>query len=163
MTRARIFRWLRIAWTAFCGSACLTLIVLWVRSYSWNDRLTRDEANTPAIFLESDLGDLHFHRSRPSTAGLDGWRHWKYEQDPSTAKAVRGRPWVRGRFAWRVMARNRQDVEITAPHWSVVWAFGLLAVLPQVRRVALRFSLRTLMIATTLIAATFGLITWAVR
>src|SRR5262245_26932319 len=31
------FRKLRIAWSIFCGIACVLLIVLWVRSYTWWD------------------------------------------------------------------------------------------------------------------------------
>src|SRR4051795_652243 len=31
------FRKLRIAWSVFWGVACVLLIVLWVRSYSWNE------------------------------------------------------------------------------------------------------------------------------
>ena len=31
------FRKLRIAWSVMCGIACVLLIVLWVRSYWWQD------------------------------------------------------------------------------------------------------------------------------
>ena len=159
----RALRYLRIVWTVCCAVAWLVFAALWVRSYSWNDRLFHGGANTSAIFLESDLGELHFQESRSSTEGPDGWSHWKYQQDPSTAKAVRDRPWVQGRFAWRVFGSIGQNVEITAPHWALVWAFAILATLPWGRRVALRFSLWTLMIATTLVAAACGFIVWAVR
>src|SRR6478672_11323736 len=42
------FRKLRIAWSVFCGLACLLLIVLWVRSYSRLD------------YVEAAIDDTHY-------------------------------------------------------------------------------------------------------
>src|SRR3954466_10432902 len=33
------FRKLRIAWSVFCALACVLLVVLWVRSYFYHDRV----------------------------------------------------------------------------------------------------------------------------
>jgi hypothetical protein len=44
------------------------------------------------------------------------------------------------------------------PHWFVALLFAALAALPWIRPT---FSLRTLLIATTLIAVLLGLVAWA--
>jgi hypothetical protein len=49
------------------------------------------------------------------------------------------------------------------PYWFLVLVFGGLAISPWTTRPKLRFSLRTLLIATTLVAVALGLIVWAVR
>ena len=46
------------------------------------------------------------------------------------------------------------------PQWCPVLASMILAVIPWLRW---RFSLRTLLIATTLVAVVLGIIVWAVR
>ena len=47
------------------------------------------------------------------------------------------------------------------PYWSLIILFGALAMIPLLLR--RRFSLRTLFIATTLVAAVLGLIFWMSR
>ncbi len=39
MERAKVIRGLRIAWSVWCGILCVLLIVLWVRSYWWQDEI----------------------------------------------------------------------------------------------------------------------------
>ena len=48
------------------------------------------------------------------------------------------------------------DGGFVVPHWFGVLLFAALAVVPWIRR----FSLRTLLIATTLVAVALGLIIW---
>src|SRR5262245_56059937 len=40
MTRPRLIRGLRIAWSVWWGILCVLLVVLWVRSYWFKDELT---------------------------------------------------------------------------------------------------------------------------
>jgi hypothetical protein len=49
------------------------------------------------------------------------------------------------------------------PHWFLVLLATTFATLPWIRYFEWRFSLRTLLIATTLVAVVLGLIVWAVR
>ena len=49
---------------------------------------------------------------------------------------------------------------VTAPDWFLVVISASLATAPWIRR---RFSLRTLLIATTLVAIGLGFIVWATR
>jgi hypothetical protein len=50
--------------------------------------------------------------------------------------------------------------ELVLPHWFVV---GIVATLTSIPWLRWQFSLRTLLIATTLVAALLGLIAYAVR
>jgi hypothetical protein len=52
------------------------------------------------------------------------------------------------------------DYEIVIPHWIVVFAFALLG---AAMWIPWRFSLRMLLIVTTLIAGLLGLIIWLIR
>jgi hypothetical protein len=51
----------------------------------------------------------------------------------------------------------------TIPQWSLVFTCFALAAAPWTRQFSYRFSLRTLLIATTLIAMVLGLIVWTLR
>jgi hypothetical protein len=49
------------------------------------------------------------------------------------------------------------------PHWFLVVGFAVLSAVPWIEHIHWRFTLRTLLIATTLVAIVLGLIVWAVR
>jgi len=49
------------------------------------------------------------------------------------------------------------------PHWFLIALSATFAAVPWIRQLKLRFSLRTLLVATTLIAVVLGLITYAAR
>jgi hypothetical protein len=78
-----------------------------------------------------------YHRNTPN--GERGW-------DP---RGMTGRSWTHPASG------------IMLPHWAVVVFFGSLAILPWMPHVRWRFSLRTLLIATTLVAVVLGLAVYA--
>jgi len=49
------------------------------------------------------------------------------------------------------------------PNWFVVLVFASLAAFPWIRWIRVHYSLRTLLIATTLLAVALGLAVWAAR
>src|SRR6476661_7413421 len=51
------FRKLRIAWSVLCGIACVLLILLWVRSYWWNDSVFK-RLGTRELLLQMRLGEV---------------------------------------------------------------------------------------------------------
>ena len=63
-------------------------------------------------------------------------------------------------FEW-----NKYDdgVNIIIPYWFFVFVTATLTTAPWIRQLRWRFSLRTLLIATTLVAAVLGLIVYALR
>src|SRR4051794_2870734 len=82
------FRKLRIAWSMFWGLACVLLIVLWVRSYWWNERILVGLCNR-AFQASHVLGRLQLQCvNAPSTSfwatcgrfPVDTWR-----RDPAYA------------------------------------------------------------------------------
>ena len=50
-----------------------------------------------------------------------------------------------------------------APHWTIALLCGTFATIPIATHLKWRFSLRTLLIATTLVAVLLGIIMWTVR
>ena len=143
----RRFRKLRIAWSVFWGVLAVLLCVQWVRSYWWVDAIGVD----PTRQIVSYRGILF----------VDGGVYYDAEWE--------GAPTLRrlGRidFLWAsdppVSLRNFSfstgPRTLTIPQWLPVLVAGLIAYSPWIRR----FSLRTLLIATTLAAVLLGLAVWA--
>jgi hypothetical protein len=184
---------LRIGVSAFFGLLTLLLVVLWVRSYwtfdaichkhpvtmtecetatgfvgigkwkrsripsnyeyewlkSWSIRTTRRPDGTNTMF-EWSVRVFLFQRRDGYRSILD-----RVSQQPSWQFAgFRIKTWGSGWIA-------------VAPFWALVGTSCSMAALPWVKRNWFvpphRFSLRTLLIATTLLAAVLGLAVWAGR
>jgi hypothetical protein len=152
------FRKLRIAWSVVCGIACVLLIVLWVRSYWWYDMLVLD-LHSRMVGFGSFRGEF-VHSLFNVTPPPDGGNfHWVNRSEYITAATefplVRnGRPaettlgfgWFTG-VDWHYLF---------VPIWLPVVSTAALAIilwLPAFHR----FSLRTLLIATTLVGVVLGL------
>src|SRR6476660_3466826 len=148
------FRKLRIAWSLFWGLACVLLIVLWVRSYRIWDRCYWP-GKTTGVQLNSDAGHVvlcvgphvpsshivsFFAESRPT-----------FDESKTFYKDV-----VLGFF----FSRTQSDWRLDVPYWFIVLLSMLLPVTPWLRQFNWRFSTRTLLIATTLVAVVLGLIVW---
>ena len=158
------FRKLRIAWSVACGIACVLLIALWVRSYSARD-MTRGV-----------IAGSHLHLNATSLNGeaaiaFDQWigspHPWIFESVSNRENmiavfsSVTGKPplsWLgfRWQFKWNL-------VVVVFPYWFSVLISGTLAAIPWLPWWSNRFSLRTLLIATTLVAVVLGLIAAVLR
>jgi hypothetical protein len=140
------FRTLRIAWSVFWGLACVLLIVLWIRSYRISDSVYH------RTWLTSSMsGAIGIVRLGPASKA----------------------PWP-ARWTWGTLSRDefqiikspwhfhsdKFETEVVFPHWIPVLLAGTLTAIPWL---CYRFSLRTLLIATTLVAVVLGLAVWAVR
>jgi hypothetical protein len=133
------FRKLRIAWSVGCGILCLLLIILWVRSYSHSDELTGTFGNHLGFVIQSEQGQMRYGKpwdEKPS---------WNFDSSPLGDDYPPSFPPMGG-FDW--------------PLWLAVLLTGTLIVIPWLRW---RFTLRTLLIATTLVAVVLGLIVWLSR
>jgi len=145
------FRKLRIAWTAAWGAACVLLIVFWVRSYWWLDGLSYARGTTYVSIFTS--------------TGIAGFNCASWPNGTRMGNKP-GFEWV----SFRVPAPPNQDIKplmwvwrpegplITVPVWCCESVLVLSAALPWLRY---RFSLRTLLIATTLFAVVLGLVVLA--
>jgi hypothetical protein len=151
------YRKLRIAFSITCGIACVLLVVLWIRSYRSCDLLRRNilGARLEVIAVE---GRLKITRTGPQPNWIIGplpsTLNYQLDQ-PEAETLVRH---IRG-FAnsWGFGIERGKISAILVPYWFPVIITGVVAGLPWLG-IARRFSLRTLLIAMTLIGLILGLI-----
>jgi hypothetical protein len=117
------FRTLRIAFSAACGVVCLLLIVLWVRSYWWNDVVFRLDPANKVTTLGSSYGAAYFARMvlTPLPGDLPprtphGWKISSTEANELQKK-----------FAWEFTPGK---VIVMFPYWIPVVTFAILAATP---------------------------------
>ena len=139
----RFLLYMRIAYSATCLIACVLLIVLWVRSY-WRQDILQCGHNRA---LASNLGCIE--------AGI-----------------ISLGPAIKNRWIITTAPRNRRDWPTYSflgfgyspdkfwpiaifPNWALTILLAIFATAPWIRY---RFSLRTLLIATTLVAVMLGLV-----
>jgi hypothetical protein len=157
------YRKLRIAWSVFWGLAAVFLIVLWVRSYEWRDRIViplrtprflRVDSNHGKVEFETygqGMGEMSF--SITAISHVDITAAWD-RSFPTVPQPV-------DRKQWRWESRTGRFF-VYLPHWSLVTILAALAVVPWIRWPR-RFTLRTLFVATTLVAVLLGVVVGAVR
>jgi len=151
------FRKLRIAWSVFWGLAAVLLIVLWVRSYWWIDGISGNRGRH-YIYADVHSGLARFARIVPTGQFPPvPWRAFSHslrESDlEAAANSSKGNHRALG-FQWRIFGNGWN---VAVPIWFPALICGGLAAVPLGRP---RFTLRTLLIATTLVAVVLGLIVW---
>ena len=144
----RYLRYLRILWTVFCGLACVLLVVLWVRSYWRGDVVHCPTA--PPLLVNSVRGvfQVNVIPNDIGTGWGPGWGWTSFSPDLMATKQGNKPNWE-----WH---SDRYTTVVSFPVWAVVLpiAFAAVPLWFQPRR----FGLRTLLIATTLIAVVLGMI-----
>jgi hypothetical protein len=160
MDRARAIQLLRIAASAVCLIVCALFVVLWVRSYYGKDLLNGRLPVGQGIMADSWQGrvtlvgipisertDFHWGLSViPADTWLGILRYMSGEMSQD-----------RDVFGFNLKMRAPLDWKVASPHWFLVLLFAAFGAAPWIRW-SKRFSLRTLLIATTLIAVVLGLI-----
>ena len=151
------FRKLRIAWSVGWGVLCLLLIVWWANSNISVDKfaLPVNQAtyfkflslpNEFAIGLDdSGLSSGTWHGHIPT----DDWLHDYF--------MYCGNPWS------ATPSFFVEDEFVIFPHWFGVLLSATFTVAPLMLNLRWRFSLRTLLIATTLVAVVLGLVVAVIR
>ncbi len=148
-------RSLRIAWSVAWGIAAVLLMVLWARSYrNLNGLSAADEcylidSQNRRCGVATDAGLISVCVTNPSPWPVS-WSFSYFQEDE-----------IRQGFGWWTSdhgtGRNDSSTALVVPLWlPVAVAAGCTAV-PWIR-LASHFSVRTLLIATTLIAIGLGLI-----
>jgi hypothetical protein len=151
-----VLQYLRIAVTALSLTACVLLTALWVRSYSWTDTFTVSQRFSVTTFrgelTVSIVGDNAGYSNIPfiySNQRLSENFHYDWSDDVQPL--------------WNVFfARGESLPEV---YFVVLKLYALVAIQFIVALVASpwlpwsrRFSLRTLLIATTLVAVGLALV-----
>jgi hypothetical protein len=156
----RRFRRTRIAVSILFGVLTVALCVLWVRSYWWKDGAVWVFAPGRYIAVESDRGNL---TSR--FQDLRGQARFPYDGPMKLTELTFRSRWLstsdrfKG-FGWHI---SRDFVLIASPYWFLVLTAATLGLLTAALRPRWHFSLRTMLIATTLVAVVLGLGVWLAR
>jgi hypothetical protein len=154
------FRKLRIAWSVGCGIACVLLIVLWVRSYWRTDSMTLWKASPSRFaYIQSVAGRLNFCKDVMSPGEP---RFQTLPLDESSTGFIRALRRCENRFGFGEISDWSLSAVIV-PYWFLVLASMAITAAPWITLIRFRFSLRTMLIATTLIAVVLGLIAVAMR
>jgi hypothetical protein len=151
----------RIAVTALCLTACVLLVALWVRSYSQRDVFDRVQPPRYRV-VQSLRGRIEFSdmdivanlgKSWPAIA--QPWTFKSYSEENHSPRKDTLTP----SFSFH---RSSLKQTIIVPHWLPVSLAGVFAVVPWIPW-SRRFSLRTLLIATTLVAVGLGVVVYFAR
>jgi hypothetical protein len=150
------FRKLRIAWSVGWGLLAVLLIMLWVRSYSHISFVWRVSSTGVNTRFESANGGVAFLYGK--VVGDERPRGWESFSLPIPRKMpeTHHRPTARNspfKLDWLA-----GKIVIGVPYWLLFIGSGIFAALPWLPG---RFSLRTLLIATTLVAVVLGIIIYA--
>src|SRR5687768_13451676 len=154
---------LRIAFSVTCGIACVLLVVLWLSSYFYVTGIWRVSLGGRATVSMSESGCLVLMRY-PTVRGTPptNWQFWGHTHAEAESAPPTLQPFnfQTKRFVQRselpfTWFPNANTLYASLPHWSSAICCAGLALAPWMRS---RFSLRTLLIATTLVAVALGLI-----
>jgi hypothetical protein len=145
------FRKLRIVWSAGCGITCVLLIALWVRSYWRQDNI--DYQSYHLIELVSFRGGVALGEFEIAPGyNSPGWSHDNYP--PSAQKDY----WPK--LLGFCYAETPSYSQILIPYWFITLLSIVVGTVPWLRW---RFTLRTVLLAITVVGVVLGLIVWAVR
>jgi hypothetical protein len=172
--RTRVFRLLVSAVPAVCLIVCVLLVALWVGSYWRLDQFVHSVSATEYVAYTSAQGRIHWGKSndpRLSAVFGTGWSrrksslsNWQQAGNVAYFPATVAKARHHGIFplySFRkdfVLQPAGTSYEVILPYWLIVVLLAVLAALPWP---PWRFSLRTLLIATTLFAVVLGLVVWA--
>ena len=151
-------RYLRITWTVFCGIACVLMIALWVRSYSSSGDIRLSFGHEIKFVVVSERGRLSVSRVAGETTQDEVESFAR-----RVVKLVNVQPVDRNGKRLPIppgLRLSSNDATMSAPHRATLPVMLAFATLPWIRW---RFTLRTLLIATTLVALVLGLVVWAAR
>jgi hypothetical protein len=146
---------LRIAVTALSVTACLLLIAFWVRSNRWHDSVGGPIIGRHIFQLDSIRGRVRVAWGYPQN------RINSFHLDSSDMRWLK-RPVTSLRPTWKYgfgKFPNYTSLYLNLPHWLPIFLTAIFATLPWIRPCK-RFSLRTLLVATTLVAVGLGLVVY---
>jgi hypothetical protein len=143
------FRKLRIAWSVAWGILAVLLVVLWLWSY-WHTETVERISLKRIIKLSSAMGYFCLsYDGNPRWGIWGGGTQWEFTEDrptkPNYGNFIRG-----------------SEIEVQVPFWLIAICTAAVIGIPWIPW-SKRFSLRSLLFATTLVAVVLGLILWLRR
>jgi hypothetical protein len=137
-----------------CGVPCILIILLWFRSYQWNDEFYFSVSRGHAIVGGSIMGHLTV-KVRGTGRGR-GPMKVLVRTDPANSVW----PEMAGMLPKFAVRKEATDWALYTPHWLAVTVLAAMFVPTWIGK---RFSLRTLLLATTFTAVLLGAIVYAIR
>jgi hypothetical protein len=149
------FRKLRIAWSVGCGIVAVLLCLLWVRSYWWVEMIGAPLTSKYYFGVGSHPGCIGF--AIHPMGNLSSSQIKRFQRVPTERWLASVQQDILPNISrvWGQFSFKRYSYLI--PDWFVLFVLAALTGTPWIR---LSFSLRTLLIATTLVAVVLGLIVW---
>ncbi len=156
-------RKLRIAWSVAWGVVAVLLVGLWVRSYWYLDQLTLPINRGASITVGDVQGVLIIgFMSFPAKWEVNQMSTSRWVATDSSAAERPSRFWGGIRHQKINMSAfgrtNETLTKIYVPLWTLTILFCVLSLIAWASFWSNRFTLRTLLIATTLVAILLGLI-----
>jgi hypothetical protein len=154
-------RYLRIAISVVCCIACLLLIALWVRSYWWIDGAIGPISSNKVLLIGSNSGSFSFRIDDSSQhLSVSQWQadHHSIEEIASAFRQL-GQKIT---FGGPQFGFSGTGNDFFVAHWiiiAVIATIGAISSAPWLRWTK-RFSLRTLLLATTILALALGTFAW---
>jgi hypothetical protein len=146
-TDAMRFRKLRIAWSVAWGVVAVLLCMFWVQSYWTSARVGYADPKGYRTTVGSNRGYLYLIHHFWSPGPVD--YRWGYSSGKSRESSLP--------FGWTSAAGVTR---VLIPYSCIMPAIVTAALLPWLR---FRFSLRTLLIVTALVAVVLGITVWMLR
>ncbi len=146
-------RKLRIAWSVMWGLVAVLLILLWARSYHLYDFASHNFFGNRGFIIESIRG-VGFVKYAPGATIVNA--HGSSAPDRSR---VPGEIFAKGTWGGFEFSTRAGGLVFAMPFWFLSLTAIVFTICPWARTIR-RFSLRTLLIATTLVAVALGLIVW---
>lgn len=138
----------RFLWSTAWGTLAVLLLLLWWRSYWTLDLLTRVDSRRIETTIGSQFGAIYF-------AHFDAYKAYVGTGNPYESHGWRYRTLdsyvLKRQFEWE---RGTDSLNVTLPHWVFVLAATIVSGMVWCR---MRFSVRTLLIATALVSLVLGL------
>jgi hypothetical protein len=143
------YRKLRIAWSVGWGAIVLFLVVCWVRSNWYVDEfwISRSAKHGLGVISANNCASVAIQqRDGAPSEYIVGYSQIELKelQEPQART-----------FLGFAAARDGDLSFVNVPYWILVTCLATLGMAPRIRW---RFSLRTLLIATTLVAVVLGLV-----
>lgn len=156
--QSKAYRRLRAASSILAVLACLFVVVLWCRSYTWRERMVVPLGESWFCRFDSDYGKFEYESYGPNMGEMsfsitalsyrdisDAWKRFTDAPQPGPGKKWRWEKSDTGRFF------------IHVPHWFLAVLALAIAAAPWL---PWRFSLRTLLVAIAVVAAMLGFLVW---
>jgi hypothetical protein len=159
--RVAMLKYLRIAVTALSLTACVLLVAMWVRSYIRTGTslyvhsrgYSFDSDELLRVAPNSHLSGITSQRGLVTAAYIPNFDLF----NASLQTGAKFTPVV-SLLGIGIVRYPSGGGSLNLPHWSLLVLFSVFAAVPWIPWWSRRFSLRTLLIATTLVAVVLGII-----